>query len=288
MTSVEPLPQALPAEPRGRGIYLLPMLALILVVGYLLIPRLLGGGAVITVSFRQGHGLKVGDAVTFRGLIIGEVTAIRLLSGLEEISVQADLTADGSALAREGSRFWIVRPHASLYGLQGMDTVLGARYLAALPGNASSVPAVSFTGVDEQWVSEAPEDEDEFILEAPTCSKVRLGMPVKYRQFKIGAVRRISPKSLANGFDVAVGIDRKFRQLVRSNTRFWIGGGILFEGTWRGFKLDVDDLQSMLIGGIMLAVPDQNGSLAHPGSHYPLDPSSPDGVSAWNPTIKLD
>ena len=37
-------------------------------------------------------------------------------------------------LACEGSRFWIVRPQVSLSRVAGLETVVGARYIGALPG----------------------------------------------------------------------------------------------------------------------------------------------------------
>src|SRR5436309_3486260 len=56
------------------------------------------------------------------------------------------------AVAVQESRFWIVRPQAALTGFSGLDTVVGAKYVAILPGGGA--PERRFVGLEEPPVLE--------------------------------------------------------------------------------------------------------------------------------------
>ena len=91
-------------------------------------------GAVIEINFKQGHGIKPGDRLRHRGIDVGEVEEVEIRPELEGIRVHVRLEAAADDLAREGSQFWIVRPQLKLSQLAGLDTVVGAKYLAVQPG----------------------------------------------------------------------------------------------------------------------------------------------------------
>src|SRR6185503_1009112 len=87
----------------------------------------------ITVQLIDGHGLKPGDEVRYRGIAVGRIDAVTLMPDLQHVLVSARLTTQPQLLARAGSRFWVVRPHVELTRIQGLETLVGPRFLAALP-----------------------------------------------------------------------------------------------------------------------------------------------------------
>ena len=87
-------------------------------------------GSMIRITFKQGHGLKPGDRLRYRGIDVGEVERVEIRPDLEGIRVHVRLESAAEALAREGSQFWIVRPQLRLNQLAGVETVGGAQDLA--------------------------------------------------------------------------------------------------------------------------------------------------------------
>ena len=136
-----------PAVPRRRWSWwwLAPIVAL-LVVTALGVQALRARGDLVTLRFAQGHGLKPGDSLRHRGVQVGGVIAVALTTDTASVVVRVRLHPSARALARVGSRFWVVRPQLSLEGATGLDTLVGPLYLAVEPGDGR--PARAFTGLE--------------------------------------------------------------------------------------------------------------------------------------------
>ena len=110
--------------------------AWLLPIAMLILAGWLGGrawaqrGTVITVLLDEGHGLKVGDEMRYRGIVVGEVSSIALDEVTGGIRVNAKLRSESDRIARSGSRFWVVRPQFGLSRIAGLETLVGPRYLA--------------------------------------------------------------------------------------------------------------------------------------------------------------
>src|ERR1043166_10175776 len=58
------------------------------------------------------------------------------------------LMRSGAGLAREGSRFWIVRPRVGLGQVTGLTTVLSGPEINVIPGKPGEPAKYEFTGLD--------------------------------------------------------------------------------------------------------------------------------------------
>src|SRR5690606_12887272 len=94
-------------------------------------------GHVITIEFSTGSGIEPGDPLTYRDLEVGLVRDVRLSEDLNRVMVKAELKPDAEPLAREGTRFWVVRPDVSLRRVRGLDTIIGPKYIRVEPGPLS-------------------------------------------------------------------------------------------------------------------------------------------------------
>jgi paraquat-inducible protein B len=100
------LPSANLAPRRWRlGWYWLFPALTVIIVAVVLGTAWARSGVPITLHFREGHGLKPGDAVRCRGIIIGEVRSVQLASDTGGVVVQAELRLDAREVAQSGSRF---------------------------------------------------------------------------------------------------------------------------------------------------------------------------------------
>ena len=80
-------------------------------------------GPRVTIEFVEGHGLRPGDSVRLRGIDVGIVERVVLNPALDRVEVTAELMQEASAIAREGTLFWIERPEVALSAVRGLDTV---------------------------------------------------------------------------------------------------------------------------------------------------------------------
>ena len=270
-------------KPRHRlqAAWLIPAAAVVLAV-YLGSQAWVRRGVSVSVRLAEGHGLKAGDEVRYRGITVGEVRAVYLAEKLEGVVVEARLSAQADRLARAGSRFWVVRPRLGIGGIEGLETLIGPRYLAVLPGQGRLQRR--FVGLSEPPVVEAFEPGDlEIILSSDRLGTMGPGAPVTYRQVRVGTVVSVGLRSDGGGVEARVHVGKAYIQLIREGTRFWITGGMEAKIGLGGVSLELESLAALLAGGVALATPPDAGEVVHTGHRFALEPEPPDGWVDWQP-----
>jgi hypothetical protein len=243
-------------------------------------------GATVTVHLDEGYGLKPGDEVRYRGIAVGEVHEVELVEAPAGIRATVRLQAGADRLARAGSRFWVVRPQLGLAGVAGLETLVGPRYLAVLPGRGSRQR--HFVGLTEPPVVEAVEPGDlEIILVTDQRGSLRRGAPVTYRQVRVGTVLSVGLTSDGGAVEARVHVDRAYLQLIREQTRFWRTGGVEAKVGLGGLSLQMESLEALLGGGVALATPPEAGALVRTGHRFPLEAAPPDEWIQWHPMAAI-
>ncbi|MDX1604670.1 MAG: MlaD family protein, partial [Candidatus Competibacterales bacterium] len=266
--------------------WLLPLLAALLAgtLGYVFWQQ---RGPLITVGFHQGYGLKPGDALRFRGIIVGRVEQVRLDRDLQGVQVAARLQPDAAALARAGARFWIVRPQLDLAGVSGLETVLGANYIGVLPGSGES--RQHFRGLEQAPLRELQAPGGlELVLVTAERGGLRPGAPVRYRQVRIGTVVTVELARDASAVEVRAYIEPRFAGLIREQVRFWRSGRVRLDIGLDGFTLTVDNLPTLLLGGVELAIPPRPGAAVADGHRFTLHAGARDEWRDWSPGLNLE
>ncbi|TWT54522.1 Paraquat-inducible protein B [Rubripirellula amarantea] len=224
-------------------------------------------GIALTISFDDGHGLKVGDKIRHRGIEIGHVVNIRLADDMSGIKVEAILDHDASSVATQGARFWIVRPRIEVSGVSGLDTAVGPKYIRVIPSpQANSGDAIAqrtFRGLASQ-----PADADgeigglELVLRAAHRHGIHESAPVTWRGVQVGRVlsTNLSPNSLT--VDIRVRIDEGYRRLIRSSSKFWATSGIDIDLGVTGMEVSAESLATIVRGGISVITLDADNTSA--------------------------
>jgi paraquat-inducible protein B len=244
-------------------------------------------GPVVWVEFERGEGIAAGDPVNFRGVRVGGVKSVTLSGDLKRVVVEARLRKDAAGLAVEGSQFWIVRPEISAARVAGLDAILGPRYLECEPGAGKR--ATRFAGLDQPPGKNAPGDGAlTVIVEAAERGSLVADSPVVYRGIKVGAVRDLGLAPDARSVEVTLAIDPAYRNLVRSNSRFWNAGGIGVDwGLWRGLSVKAGSLETVVAGGIAFATPTKPGDPVKDGTRFPLADQPKSDWLEWSPAMEL-
>jgi paraquat-inducible protein B len=101
-------------------------------------------GVPIKITFDSTEGLREGSKIKYRGIAVGEVDSIVFGRSLNKVVVSVHLNQYASTLAREGSRFWIVKAKFGLAGVSQLGTLITGDYIAVRPaktkGDLPSVP----------------------------------------------------------------------------------------------------------------------------------------------------
>ena len=71
-------------------------------------------GQQITIRLADGDGLQPGTLVRYKGLEVGKVENLSLTDDLQAVILNVRITQAAEQIAREGTRFWVVKPELSL------------------------------------------------------------------------------------------------------------------------------------------------------------------------------
>lgn len=234
-------------------------------------------GPQITIRFPEGHGLKAGDAVRFRGINVGLVTAVSLNEQLSNVTVHVTLTPDAAALTRKGTRFWIVRPRLSLTEISGLETAVGAKYIGVSPGRPTDPKRTDFDGLATAPPDELAGNGLELVLQSDDRHGISLGAPVSWRGVEVGRVLSSGLSPDARHVNITIRIDGSYRRLVRSNSKFWVASGFDVDVGIRGVKVNAQSLATIVRGGISLITPDaSNGEEVSTGDVFTLEKKADD------------
>ncbi|MEC9373633.1 MAG: MlaD family protein [Planctomycetota bacterium] len=283
-TSVEAAPRAdvVPAR-RFSWAWLAP-LAAVVVFGALALDAVRQRGPEITITFRQGHDLKPGDPISYRGVDVGRVREVSLATDLDAVVVHAELKPEAANIAAEGTRFWIVRPEVRIGGVSGIETILGPKYISVAPGGGARVSSF-------EWLDSAPRDVRRtpgalsVILEAERTGALQTGSRVFYRDEPVGVVVETGLAPDGRRVEVMAEIDPEFAHLVRDNTRFWNASGIGMDLGFTGLSFRMESLQSVVLGGVGFATPNRPGEVVMDGQRFELASSPEDSWLKWSPDL---
>src|SRR5437868_7818997 len=281
----DPVPKARVRRRRVfRLIWMVPVMA-IAVAAYLVYHRMQAYGPEITVAFSDGGGLRVGQTpVRYRGVQVGEVTGVRLSKDEKKALVRVRLIKSAEGIARDGSRFWIVRPHVGFGQVTGLATVLSGPEINVIPGEEDAKADFEFTGL------ETPPSTIEGglkIIVRAARPKMRADAPVYYRGVEVGTVQKLDLAPNALSADVHVVIYPRFASLVREGTTFWDVSGLnISGGVMKGLDVQFESLRAFITGGIEFATP-PGTARAKAGTVFFLYEEPKKEWLAWAPKIPI-
>lgn len=208
------------------------------------------GGRDIEIHFPEGHGLKAGDSVRYRGIEVGTVTEVTLNQEVTGIDVKVTLKPGGGALDRKGTRFWIVRPRLSLTEISGLETAVGAKYIGVSPGEPTDQHWNDFEGLAAVPPDELDHGGLQVILRSDDKHGTAPGAPVTWRGVKTGKVLSVNLSPDARHVHITIRIDRAYRRLVRRSSKFWVTSGFGVDIGLTGVKLNAQSLSTIINGGV--------------------------------------
>jgi paraquat-inducible protein B len=267
-----------------RWVWVVPLIA-VAVAAWLVYQRIQDLGPEISVTFEDGAALRVGQTpLRYRGVQIGEVSGVKLSPDEKRAVVKIRLQKQAAHIAREGSRFWIVRPRVGWGTFTGLNTVLSGPEIQVIPGAQDAAEEREFAGLDTPPA--AVEGGLHIVLRAER-PKMRADAPVYYRGVEVGTVQKLDLAPNALSADVHVIIYPRFAALVREGTSFWDVSGVNVKGgIFKGMQVEFESLRSFVTGGIEFATP-PGTKRAKPGTVFFLYDEPKPAWLAWTPKIPI-
>lgn len=261
--------------------WIVPLIAVIITL-FLFVQWKLSRGPLLTITFDDASGITTESPIIYRGAVAGRVETISLSENAQQVVVQARLHSSANILARERSKWWIVRPSVSLQGVQGLDTIVGPRYITVMPGDGEE--QFSFVGL----AGAVPANSKLFALITTSADNISIGAPIFYKGIEIGVVTSINLANDASTVRLECSILVRYAPLVRTNSKFWNVSGIHIDANLLGIDLHAGPITSWIKGGISFATPTRVGDIAPNGYAFTLEHDVDEEWLEWTPVIDLD
>ncbi|MGL6314927.1 MlaD family protein [Vibrio sp. WXL103] len=260
MSKQQSTPTAYQPEVRkNRGIsplWLLPILTLVL-AGWLVFKAVHDAGQRIQVQFSDAQGLVAGRTmVRYQGLEVGVVRDINLSDDLETIYADVDIYPQAAKLLTDTTRFWLVKPQASLSGISGLDALVSGNYIAIQPGEAGGEPQTTFRALDIPPTDQGAHEGLNIVLKARDLGGISVGSQIVYRKIPIGEVYNFHLDESTKNVMINASINPEYRNIITDQSRFWNVSGIGASIGFEGVDMRLESVSALINGAIAVDSPD--------------------------------
>jgi len=208
----------------------------------------------VTLLFDNASDLKVGNKVKLKGLEIGEISSLTLNKNNRVVATLDIMNTYMEKVAKQGSRFWVVRSDISLSGAKNLSTLISGVFINVTPGQGKVKN--QFEGEDTAPLLDTDKIGLTLILYADNAGSTDITSPIYHRQIQIGEVTDKRLNNNASGVEIMINIYPEFAHLIRENSIFWPVSGFNLDIGITGAALKAASLTSLLKGGISMSTTD--------------------------------
>jgi len=235
-------------------VWLIPLVAA-LIGAWLAYKTLSEKGPTITITFETAEGLEAGKTkIKYKDVEIGQVESISLSKDLSHVILTANLVKQAEQYLSENTRFWVVRARVTASQISGIGTIFSGAYIGIDPGKPGKA-ARAFKGLETPPILMTGVAGKTFVLQADKLGSIDVGVPVYFRQIKVGQVVAYELNKDGQAVTIKVFVNAPYDGLVRENTRFWNAGGIDVSFDAGGVKVNTESLMSIVLGGVAFETP---------------------------------
>ncbi|PHS40365.1 MAG: hypothetical protein COB07_04520 [Sulfurovum sp.] len=234
------------------SIWIVPIIALV-IAGWLGYQHFAKRGSEIRIIFPQNEGLVAGQSVVkFRNVPVGKVTRIDAEEGRNGISVTIRMNDKSSkAYLTENAKFWIVKPEVGLSGISGLDTLISGTYINVYSKTGGKQAREKFIGLTQPYRDSMKGEY--FQLSSPNAENVSVGMPIYYKNIKVGQVEYLYLALDNNNVDIIVFINKAYVSYVQKDSKFWIKSMMNVDFSKGNLDIHIAPINFMLQGGIVFS-----------------------------------
>ncbi len=206
-------------------IWAVPIAAVGIVV-WLLVRATSSRGFDVTVAFDDATGMKANDTkVLYRGVDIGQVSAIGLSGDRRHVQVHLDIDGNMKPDVNSGTRFYLQGGEPSLADPASLKAIVAGPTILMVPGAGS--PQRNFTGIEGKSPKPLAASVPYLVTFAGAVGGLQPGSPVTLLGFTVGEVDHVELST-----DARTGIITTPVVLLLDPTRFHLRGAEPLHGNW--------------------------------------------------------
>lgn len=254
----EPYPERTEAEVhRGRWpgiVWALPIAAL-LIAAWLLLRALTHMGVDATLTVDNAEGVRTGDThVTYQGLEIGHVSAIRLADDNRHVVLTLKIDSSKKDLLREGTTMWVLGANPTFTNIASLRAAVAGPSIGIDPGQGA--PKRDFVAVDSAPVVTSATPGRHFRLIATDLISITPGTKVYTHGVEAGTIVSIKPTG-QDGFLVDAFVRAPYAKLVTTASHFWDANAFQITRTAGGLQARLTSPSIAALGGVIFETPPQ-------------------------------
>jgi paraquat-inducible protein B len=239
-------------------LWILPVVTLLL-AGWMVFKAIHDAGERIRIYFPDAQGLVAGRTpIRYQGLEVGMVKEVKLAKETNNIYVEADLYPEATYLLSTETRFWLVKPKASISGISGLDALVSGNYITIQPSNSTQPLEMQtvFNGLKSAPSDIGKSQGLNITLEAEDLGGISIGSAIVYKKIPIGEVYSYELKQDAKSVEIHATIHDEYRQIITDKSRFWNVSGISAQVDMKGIDVQFESLTALIAGSIAVDSPD--------------------------------
>ncbi len=235
-------------------VWILPIVALLLGIS-LLLKGVLDRGVMITLEVPTSEGMEVDKTkVFYKGINVGVVKNVNGAEDLNSVFLTIEMSKKAAPYLTDKTLFWVVKPHISLAGVTGLQTILSGHYIETRPSDEGKQARdfVALTGPPPPLRS-TPGLHIKLRLDK--LASIDKGTVITYKQIPVGKVINYTLQKNDTEIHAWVLIEPEYAHLVKKKSRFYNVSGIRFDASLSGIRVETESLVSVALGGIAFYTP---------------------------------
>ncbi|GAK83213.1 paraquat-inducible protein B [Vibrio ponticus] len=229
-----------------------------LLAGWLVFKAIHDSGQRVEIQFSDAQGLIAGrTTIRYQGLEVGMVRAINLSKDLESIYVSADIYPEATKLLTDKTRFWMVKPTASLSGISGLDALVSGNYIAIQPSSEPGDLKTKFVALERAPADLLANEGLNITLKSRDLGGISIGSQILYRKIPIGEVYNYQLDKESKNVIIQASIQDEYRHIITDESRFWNVSGIGANVGFSGVDIRLESLTALIGGSIAVDSPDR-------------------------------
>ena len=214
-------------------------------------------GISIRITFSSGDGIVAGKTqIRYQGLQIGVVKKVNFTNDLQKVEVVANIYPEAKSVLRENTKFWLVKPSASLAGISGLDALVSGNYITLQPGDGDSEH--KFVAETEGPIAQLNPGDLLIHLVSEDLGSISIGASIYYKKMPVGKIYDYHFTEDGKKVEIDVVIDKPYAKFVKKDSRFWNISGISANLGVSGLNVNMDSLNSVVQGAVAFDSPNES------------------------------
>lgn len=214
-------------------------------------------GVSVRITFANGEGLVADKTqIRYQGLQIGVVKKVNFTDDLQKVDVVANIYPEAKSVLRENTKFWLVKPSASLAGISGLDALVSGNYITLQPGDGDAKN--EFIAETEGPIAQLNPGDLLIHLIADDLGSISIGASIYYKKMPVGKVYDYHFTEDGKKVEIDIVIDKPYAKFVKKDSHFWNISGINANIGVSGLNVNVDSLNAVVQGAAAFDSPNDS------------------------------